>query len=372
MQDLSKELSKNCNVTIIAFTENIDKTSYKNFYKSKLLLIKRKFYKNYYLRFFSEISYSIKIYFYILKYNINLKIYDSIIWYSPSIFLFPIVFYLKKKFKINNYLILRDIFPDWLLHLKIIEKGVVFKLLKIFSDMHLKTADVIGVQSHSNLEYIQKYLSKSEILNNWLNTKYEKPSLPLNSKLQKILETFESKKTIIYTGNLGIAQSPEISLDLIIKFKDDKDYQFLFIGNGSSKLKFRKLIESKKISNIFFLDEMDNHYLPFFLNKSYFGLITLDHRHKTHNIPGKFITYLKASLPVIAIINKNNDLNNIILENKIGFTNRNNFSYLYKEIKKLELNENEYKILQKNSYSLFLKKFSSKVAVNQIYRKLNI
>lgn len=372
MQDLSKELSKDSNVTIITFSENINVTSYKKFLKSKLLLIKKKNYQNYYLRFFSELLYSLRIYFYVIIYNINLKNYDSIIWYSPSIFLFPIVFYLKKKFKINNYLILRDIFPDWLLDLKIIKKGIIFYLLKFFSELHLKTADVIGVQSYSNLNYIPKYLSKSEILYNWLNMEYEKLSLPLNSKLQKILEAFESKKIIIYTGNLGIAQAPEISLDLITKFSKDKEYQFLFIGNGSNKLKFKEIVTSIKIPNIFFLDEIDNHYLQYFLKKSYFGLITLDQRHKSHNIPGKFITYLKASLPVIAIINKNNDLNKIILENKIGFSNFNNTSFLYEEIKKLEIKKNEYETLKKNSYKLFLKKFSSKVAVDQIYQRINI
>lgn len=371
MQDLAKEFSKIYNVTIISFCDKENQTSYKNFFQSKLLIIKKDNKNNYYLRFFSEILYSIKIYFYIHKYNINLKKFSYVIWYSPSIFLFPIVYFLKKNFNIKNYLILRDIFPDWLLDLKIIKKSFIFKFLKLFSELHLKTADIIGVQSKSNLKYVSKYLYKSEILYNWLDIETEKPSSPLNRSLKNILEKLKSKKIIIYTGNLGIAQSPEISIDLINKFRDDPNYHFLFIGNGPNKFKLKNLVKFQKILNVSFLDEINNRYLEYFLNRSYMGLVTLDSRHKTHNIPGKFITYLKAALPVVAIINKNNDLNQIILDNKIGLVNSKDTVSLYKEIKSLEFNKHEYSLLKKNSYQLFLSKFASKVAVNQIYSKLN-
>jgi hypothetical protein len=41
--------------------------------------------------------------------------------------------------------------------------------------------------------------------------------------------------------------------------------------------------------------------------------------HKSHNIPGKFISYLEASLPVAACVNPGNDLVQIIEQEKLGF-----------------------------------------------------
>ena len=38
------------------------------------------------------------------------------------------------------------------------------------------------------------------------------------------------------------------------------------------------------------------------------GIISLDVNHKTHNIPGKLLTYIAAQLPVFAVVNPNNDL----------------------------------------------------------------
>ena len=46
--------------------------------------------------------------------------------------------------------------------------------------------------------------------------------------------------------------------------------------------------------------------------------MALDPRHKSHNIPGKFLSYMQAGLPVLASINPGNDLEEIIHSEKVG------------------------------------------------------
>lgn len=58
--------------------------------------------------------------------------------------------------------------------------------------------------------------------------------------------------------------------------------------------------------------------MPDLLSQCHVGLILLDPRLKTHNIPGKLISYMQAGLPILARINEGNDLRNIIIENGIG------------------------------------------------------
>ena len=36
--------------------------------------------------------------------------------------------------------------------------------------------------------------------------------------------------------------------------------------------------------------------------RSAIGLVALDPRHRTHNIPGKFLTYMQSGLPVLASV----------------------------------------------------------------------
>lgn len=47
-------------------------------------------------------------------------------------------------------------------------------------------------------------------------------------------------------------------------------------------------------------------------------IVALDPRHKTHNIPGKFLSYMQGGLPVLASINPGNDLAEMIEREGVG------------------------------------------------------
>ena len=70
--------------------------------------------------------------------------------------------------------------------------------------------------------------------------------------------------------------------------------------------------------NTVFCDEIDADEIPGLYAQCHVGLIALDVRHKTHNIPGKFLSYLQSGLPVMAIINDGNDLQSIIEKYQVG------------------------------------------------------
>ena len=48
------------------------------------------------------------------------------------------------------------------------------------------------------------------------------------------------------------------------------------------------------------------------------GIVALEPRHKSHNIPGKFLTYMQSGLPVLATINAGNDLAALIRAENVG------------------------------------------------------
>jgi hypothetical protein len=70
--------------------------------------------------------------------------------------------------------------------------------------------------------------------------------------------------------------------------------------------------------NIVFCDEIDAEEIPGLYAQCHVGLIALDIRHRTHNIPGKFLSYMQAGLPVMAILNPGNDLEEIIKKYRVG------------------------------------------------------
>ena len=75
---------------------------------------------------------------------------------------------------------------------------------------------------------------------------------------------------------------------------------------------------TEKLNNIIIFDEISNAEILGLYSQCDFGLVFLDPRHKTHNIPGKFISYMHCGLPVLACINKGNDLLNLINSKELG------------------------------------------------------
>jgi glycosyltransferase involved in cell wall biosynthesis len=266
--------------------------------------------------------------FFLLPYHFNKTQYgdeswDLVIWYSPTIFLGGLVKSLKKK-TYFSYLILRDIVPDWMLDIGLMKKGFSFYLLKWFEHYQYRLADFIGIQSPGNRKYIENLLLPNlkslEVLPNWM------PSI---SKVHHFVEDKNSytnlQKTIlagrtilIYAGNLGEAQGVENLAQVVLSQRDRLDCGFLIIGRGSKKEWLHNFIKTHNLDNALLLDEVDLVTLSRYYRQSHCGLVFLDPNHKSHNIPGKFISYLEAGLPVAACVNSGNDLIKIIVQNRLG------------------------------------------------------
>lgn len=245
---------------------------------------------------------------------------DGVIWYSPSIFWGPLVKRLKQNFQCLSYLILRDMFPDWALHLGIIKKGLPYFFLKTIERYQYQQADTIGIQSPNNLLYFQQHhpdvKARLEVLWNWAR--------PLDT-IAKAPCTIDVSKTpivgrviFVYAGNIGVAQGMQTFLNLIESLKDKSDIGFLIVGRGSEAELLKQVVHHQDLHNTVVFDEIAPFEIPRLFEQCHVGLMFLDRRHQTHNIPGKFVTYLQSGLPVLAIVNPGNDLLELIPSHKIG------------------------------------------------------
>lgn len=247
----------------------------------------------------------------------SLQQYQGIVWYSPSIFWAPLIARLKAHFKSPSYLILRDIFPDWALDLGLIKPGLAYRFFKRVEQNQYAQADVIGVQSPNNLTYFKKHYphikAKLEVLWNWVGNHRETPcSIDLSKT------PLAGRKIFVYAGNMGIAQGMDTLMNLVKAMRDDRGLGFVFVGRGSEVEQLKKQVLREKLDNTLFFDEIDPTQIPGLYRQCAFGLIALDRRHSTHNIPGKFISYVQAGLPVMAFVNFGNDLVELIAQHQLG------------------------------------------------------
>lgn len=243
--------------------------------------------------------------------------WDGIVWYSPTIFLGPIVRAVKRRCGCRGYLILRDLFPDWAVDAGVLRKGLAYRLLKRVERRQYAAADVIGVQSAANIARVAADSppgARIETLHNWLAKPAVRPTA-----VDVAAGPLAGRTIFAYTGNMGAAQGMDCLLDLARRLCARRDAGFLFVGRGSDVARLRATARAEALDNVQFVDEIDAEEIPGVLAQCHVGLIALDPRHTTHNVPGKLLTYLHAGLPVLARINPGNDLEALIRDEGIGF-----------------------------------------------------
>ena len=248
--------------------------------------------------------------------------WDGVVWYAPSIFLGPIANALKKASGCKGYLIIRDIFPEWAADMGLMGRGLPYKFFKAVANYQYSVADVIGVQTPGNEAYFENWQQRAgrrlEVLQNWLA---DAPTAGCSIEIAKT--PLAGRKVFVYAGNMGVAQGMGILLDLAEKLIHRTDVGFLFVGRGSDVKKLAADAQSRGLQNVLFRDEIHPDEIPGLYAQCQVGLVALDPRHKSHNIPGKFLTYMQSGLPVLANINAGNDLAGIIRQENVGRVSEN-------------------------------------------------
>ena len=243
--------------------------------------------------------------------------WEGVVWYSPTIFLGPMAKALKRASGCQGYLILRDIFPEWAVDMGLMRRGLPYRFFKRIEQYQYSVADAIGVQTPANLAYLQDWTRspgrRLEVLQNWLA---DAPDV--GTSLTVAAGSLAGRTLFVYAGNMGVAQGMDILLDLAERLRERRDLGFLFVGRGSEVPRLRVSAEARRLDNVVFHDELEPWEIPGLFAQCHIGLVALDPRHKTHNIPGKFLTYLQAGLPVLARINPGNDLADLIDREGVG------------------------------------------------------
>lgn len=301
---------------------------------------------------------------------------EGVVWYSPTIFWGPLIKRLKNRFSCKSYLILRDLFPDWALDLGVIKKGPAYLFLKAIEKYQYQQATFIGVQSPNNQSYfVTKHPTmkgKVEVLWNWASPLPRIQACSLDFSKTQVA----GKYICIYAGNMGVAQGIDVLFDIASALKDQKNIGFVFVGRGSEVARLKKRVIDEHLSNVLFFDEVPSQEIPALYAQCHMGLLALDVRHQTHNIPGKFLSYLQSNLPVLAIVNPGNDLINLIQEHQIGLVSSAAPNQVLLSQLQAWVNRHQEKKPQEDQYlklqceALMSKLFSHQKACEQITMRL--
>ncbi|HGL4294448.1 TPA: glycosyltransferase family 4 protein [Citrobacter sedlakii] len=305
-----------------------------------------------------------------IKPLVNKNTFDGIIYYSPSIFFGRVIKKLKTRIKCKSYLVLRDIFPQWAIDSGLLKPYSPITLyFKYFEKVCYEHADYIGLMSQANIENFKgKNKSKCEVLYNWADT-----SIPTREKqFFSIRDKYnlQNKVVFFYGGNIGHAQDMGNLIRLAKNMHHMTSAHFLFIGQGDEVELIIKMANGLNLENFTYIPSVNQQHYREILTEVDIGLFSLAYTHTFHNFPGKLLSYMAYSLPILGSVNPGNDLINVINNHEAGLITINGQDdLLYENAMKLLSDHELRERIGMSGRKLLIKKFSVKAAASLIERK---
>ena len=256
---------------------------------------------------------------------------------SPITQALPGIWYSKKK-KIPCYLYLQDLWPQSVEYVTGIKNNKILSIIGKLSDYVYKNCSNILVPSKGFINaLLERGVSRDKIT--YWPQYAEDLFKPLDKK--NITGISQDFFNIIFTGNIGIAQSLEIlpRAASLIKKKDDRaKIKFNLVGDGRAKPELIKAVRDLKVEEMFnFFDYRPVEEIPELLAACDVAFLSLkDDPIFRITIPAKLQTYLACGKPIVAAIS--GEAANIITESNAGLcsppgdeeTLANNILKLYK------------------------------------------
>lgn len=295
--------------------------------------------------------------------------YDISLFTTPPVFITNFIRKLNSKKTKIKYLLLKDIFPQNALDLKLINnKNPLYLYSKFVEKKLYKEVDFIGCMSKKNLDYIYSNykisLEKLEINPNSINPE----KYPVFENMKN-----NSKLNIIYGGNLGLPQNPELIKIFIQKIEKLNNVSFTIVGSGTAFKNINEHINSLNITKTKLISNLRKKEYFALLEKSDIGLIFLNEKFTIPNYPSRILDYLHFNLSIFTNTDKITDLTEFIEQKKIGkcFYGKDEIDLMIDEIEEISNNNEILITFKSNTKDILIKDFNVKTSFNLIDSKLN-
>lgn len=260
----------------------------------------------------------------IKKYFKDIK-FDLIIYSTPPITFEKIITYVKRRDSAKSYLLLKDIFPQNAVDLNMLRKGsLIYKYFRSKEKRLYAQSDFIGCMSQANVDFVLKNNSEIspktvEICPNSIEPLVIERT---KGKTRRIREKYNiplNKVVFIYGGSLGKPQGIDFLIQCLKANITNENIYFVIAGSGTEFNKLSNFFKNEQPSNAQLFEQLPKEDYDSLVNSCDVGLIFLDKRFTIPNFPSRLLSYMQASMPVLAATDISTDIGKVIEEGNFGY-----------------------------------------------------
>lgn len=311
-----------------------------------------------------------------IRKHLSGKKFDLVLYSTPPITFVKVIEFIKKRDRAYSYLLLKDIFPQNAVDMKMLKKGsFIYKQFRRKEKKLYEISDTVGCMSPANISFVLEHNpevnpKKVEVNPNSIEPVYFSYSPEEKKQIREKYGIPLDKKVFVYGGNLGKPQGLDFLLQTIAATENNQAF-FLIVGDGTEFPKMKKWFDMENPTNAVLLQKLPKEDYDKLLAACDVGLIFLDKNFLIPNFPSRLLSYLEMGMTVLAATDPHTDIGKIVEQNNCGYrVIAGNQKEMQSKInllleKDLEiLGDNAKKILKENytvdkSYNLIMNKIQN-------------
>lgn len=254
--------------------------------------------------------------------------FDLVLYSTPPITFFRAVEYVKTRDQAKTYLLLKDIFPQNAVDLGMMSKtgvrGLIYRYFRAREKRLYAVSDHIGCMSQANVDYLLAHNPEIppaavEVCPNSIEPVAVARDADRSRETRGKYGIPTDRTVFIYGGNLGKPQGIDFLIDCLRANRSNEDAFFVIVGSGTEFAKVERFVLDEGPPNVRLLAHVPLSEYEMLVSSCDVGLIFLDRRFTIPNFPSRLLSYMQASLPVLAATDRSTDVGRVIVEGGFGF-----------------------------------------------------